>query len=140
MAGLTPAHLFIVLIIALVVIGPGKLPEVGSAVGKSIREFQKASSGVQESVTGALGQPAPQATGHQIQPVAQPPVAQPTVTPSQVWSQPGVYAEPGYEAGYMPQAYPAPVYQAMVAPQAQPSEAALVPAVAIEKQPQPRAD
>ena len=135
MAGLTPAHLFIVLIIALVVIGPGKLPEVGSAVGKSIREFQKASSGVQESVTGALGQPAPQATGQQIQPVTQP-----TVTQSQVWSQPVVYAEPGYEAGYMPQAYPAPVYQAMVAPQAQPSEAALVPAVAIEKQPQPRAD
>jgi TatA/E family protein of Tat protein translocase len=135
LAGLTPAHLFIVLIIALVVIGPGKLPEVGSAVGKSIREFQKASSGVQESVTGALGQPAPQATGQQIKPVAQLPVAQ-----SQVWSQPVVYAEPGYAAGYMPQAYPAPVYQAPVAPQAQPIEAAPVPAVAFEKQPQPRAD
>jgi TatA/E family protein of Tat protein translocase len=130
LAGLTPAHLFIVLIIALVVIGPGKLPEVGSAVGKSIREFQKASSGVQESVTGALGQPAPQATGQQIQPVAQ----------SQVWSQPVVYAEPGYEAGYMPQAYPAPVYQAPVAPQAQPIEAAPAPAVDNETQPRPRAD
>jgi TatA/E family protein of Tat protein translocase len=135
LAGLTPAHLFIVLIIALVVIGPGKLPEVGSAVGKSIREFQKASSGVQESVTGALGQPAPQATGQQTQPVAQLPVAQP-----QVWSQPVVYAQPGYEAGYMPQAYPAPVYQAPVAPQAHSIEAAPALAMANEMQPRPRAD
>jgi TatA/E family protein of Tat protein translocase len=42
MFGLTPAHLVIILVILLVVIGPGKLPEVGGAIGKSIREFQKA--------------------------------------------------------------------------------------------------
>ena len=42
MFGLTPAHLIIILVIALIVVGPGKLPEVGSAIGKSIREFQKA--------------------------------------------------------------------------------------------------
>ena len=54
MAGLTPAHLLIILVIALIVIGPGKLPEVGAAIGKSLREFQKASSGVQYSVTSAV--------------------------------------------------------------------------------------
>jgi TatA/E family protein of Tat protein translocase len=130
LAGLTPAHLFIVLIIALVVIGPGKLPEVGSAVGKSIREFQKATSGVQESVTGAPVQPAQGAATQQVQPQMAPP---------QVWSQPVVYAEPGYEAGYMPQVYPAPVYQALVAPPTQPVEAAPATAVANETTPQPRA-
>jgi TatA/E family protein of Tat protein translocase len=132
LAGLTPAHLFIVLIIALVVIGPGKLPEVGSAVGKSIREFQKASSGAQESVTGAPVQPAPGAATQQIQPPMAPP---------QVWSQPVVFAEPGYEAGYMPQVYPTPVYYAPVAPpQARPVEAAPAAAVADGMQPQPLVD
>jgi TatA/E family protein of Tat protein translocase len=44
-------ELILILIIALIVIGPGKLPEVGSALGKSIREFRKASSDVRESTS-----------------------------------------------------------------------------------------
>jgi sec-independent protein translocase protein TatA len=32
-------HLLIILVITLIVIGPGKLPEVGGAIGKSFREF-----------------------------------------------------------------------------------------------------
>ncbi len=43
-----PLELIVVLVIALLVLGPGKLPEVGSALGKSIREFRKAASDVQE--------------------------------------------------------------------------------------------
>lgn len=39
-----PMHLLIILVIALVVFGPGKLPELGSGLGKSIREFKKALS------------------------------------------------------------------------------------------------
>jgi sec-independent protein translocase protein TatA len=46
-----PGELIILLIIALVVIGPGKLPEVGAALGKSIREFRRASTDVKEAVT-----------------------------------------------------------------------------------------
>jgi sec-independent protein translocase protein TatA len=45
-----PGELIILLIIALVVIGPGKLPEVGAALGKSIREFRRASTDVKEAV------------------------------------------------------------------------------------------
>ena len=37
-----PMHLIIILAIALVIFGPGKLPELGAALGKSIREFKKA--------------------------------------------------------------------------------------------------
>ncbi len=45
-----PLELVIILVIALLILGPGKLPEVGASLGKSIREFRKASSDVQESV------------------------------------------------------------------------------------------
>jgi sec-independent protein translocase protein TatA len=49
MGGLTPAHLILVLVVALFVLGPGKLPEVGAALGKSIREFRKATTDIQEA-------------------------------------------------------------------------------------------
>ena len=37
-------ELLVILVIALVVFGPGKLPDVGKALGKSIREFKEAST------------------------------------------------------------------------------------------------
>ena len=43
-------ELIIILVIALLVLGPGKLPEVGASLGKSIREFRKASSDIADSV------------------------------------------------------------------------------------------
>ncbi|MEO6206671.1 MAG: twin-arginine translocase TatA/TatE family subunit [Candidatus Limnocylindrales bacterium] len=46
-----PLELVIILVIALLILGPGKLPDVGAALGKSIREFRKASTDVQEAVT-----------------------------------------------------------------------------------------
>lgn len=36
-----PTHLILILIIALIVFGPGKLPQVGSALGKTVRDFKK---------------------------------------------------------------------------------------------------
>jgi len=49
MPNIGPAELILILVIALVFIGPGKLPEVGASIGKSLREFRKASSDVQEA-------------------------------------------------------------------------------------------
>ena len=46
-----PLELVIILVIALIILGPGKLPDVGASLGKSIREFRKASSDIQDSVT-----------------------------------------------------------------------------------------
>ncbi|MBC2582951.1 twin-arginine translocase TatA/TatE family subunit [Clostridium sp. DJ247] len=37
-------ELIIILVIALVIFGPGKLPSVGKSIGESIKEFKKASS------------------------------------------------------------------------------------------------
>ncbi|MCL6640093.1 MAG: twin-arginine translocase TatA/TatE family subunit [Candidatus Rokubacteria bacterium] len=50
----TPTHLIIVLAIALVVLGPKRLPELGAGLGKSLREFREATSGV----TGAFAREA----------------------------------------------------------------------------------
>ncbi len=41
---LGPMELIIILVIALMVFGAGKLPEVGSALGKGIKEFKKATN------------------------------------------------------------------------------------------------
>ena len=45
-----PLELVIILVIALLILGPGKLPDVGAALGKSIREFRKASSDLSDAV------------------------------------------------------------------------------------------
>lgn len=37
-----PMHMIVVLAIVLIIFGPGKLPEIGAGLGKSIREFKKA--------------------------------------------------------------------------------------------------
>ena len=37
-----PMHLIVVLAIVLIVFGPGKLPDIGKALGESIRELKKA--------------------------------------------------------------------------------------------------
>ena len=64
-------ELIIILVIALLILGPGKLPDVGQALGRSIREFRKASSDLQESVR------------IDAAPAAQPPVQQSAQAPAQ---------------------------------------------------------
>jgi sec-independent protein translocase protein TatA len=39
---LQPMHLIVILVIVLVIFGPGKLPELGGAIGKAIRGFKNA--------------------------------------------------------------------------------------------------
>lgn len=41
MFGLGMQELAIILVIALIVFGPGKLPDVGSSIGKAIKGFKK---------------------------------------------------------------------------------------------------
>jgi len=49
-------ELIVILIIALVVLGPGKLPDVAASLGKSVREFRKAATDVSDA--GKLSAPA----------------------------------------------------------------------------------
>ena len=48
MFGLGIPELIIILVIVLVVFGAGKIPEIGSAFGKSIKNFKRASEGKDE--------------------------------------------------------------------------------------------
>lgn len=45
MMNLGPMELVIVLVIALLVLGPKRLPDAGRSVGKGLREFKEAISG-----------------------------------------------------------------------------------------------
>jgi sec-independent protein translocase protein TatA len=45
-----PMHLIIILVIAILIFGPRKLPELGKGLGKSIREFKKAMEGINKDV------------------------------------------------------------------------------------------
>jgi sec-independent protein translocase protein TatA len=47
-----PWELILLLVIVLIIFGPGKLPDIGNAVGKGIREFRKASTELEDSVRG----------------------------------------------------------------------------------------
>ena len=50
-SGIGVTELILILVIALVVFGPGKLPDVGRAFGNSIREFRNAEKNIVENVT-----------------------------------------------------------------------------------------
>ncbi len=54
--GLHPAYLIILLAIVLIVFGPGKLPELGGAVGRGIKEFRKASNEITEEVKSQINE------------------------------------------------------------------------------------
>jgi sec-independent protein translocase protein TatA len=45
MGALSPAHLIVILVVALLVLGPGKLPETGAALGRAVRGFRDAVEG-----------------------------------------------------------------------------------------------
>ncbi len=50
MFGIGVPELIVIMVIALIVFGPGKLPEIGSALGKGIRDFKKAFEGAEEEL------------------------------------------------------------------------------------------
>lgn len=51
MFGLQPLHLILIVIVALIIFGPRRLPEIGRALGKSINEFKAASREMTESLS-----------------------------------------------------------------------------------------
>lgn len=51
-------ELIILLIVVLIVFGPGKLPDIGNAIGRGVREFRKASNDLESSIRGDAKKPA----------------------------------------------------------------------------------
>ena len=50
MFGIGMPELIVILIIILIIFGAGKLPEIGSGIGKGIRNFKKASHEAREEI------------------------------------------------------------------------------------------
>src|ERR1700730_7852522 len=73
-------YLFLILLVVVLIIwGPGKLPDVGAGVGRAIREFRKASTETKDAFNVAATEtpaPAPAAT-----PAATPAVTAPAAAP-----------------------------------------------------------
>ena len=61
MFGIGAPELVLILIVGLIVFGPGKLPEMGRTLGKGLREFRKASNAVTTAINTPDPPPAPAA-------------------------------------------------------------------------------
>jgi Tat protein translocase TatB subunit len=51
MFNIGPMELLLILLVALIVVGPRRLPEVGRSIGKGLRELRKAQDEVRETLT-----------------------------------------------------------------------------------------
>ncbi len=102
MPDIGPMEVILVLAIALLVLGPSKLPEIGKSLGSSIREFRKAATDVQDSVR-LDAQPAQPPVAPVQQPVAPAPAPAAAATPvSQAAQQPVAPAPQGQEPPQSP--------------------------------------
>ncbi len=48
--GVGPMELMLILVIALIVFGPDRLPEIGAGIGKALREFREMSQGITSEI------------------------------------------------------------------------------------------
>jgi sec-independent protein translocase protein TatA len=55
--GLQPIHLIVVAIVALLIFGPARLPEIGRGVGKAITEFRRGAKEMGGSFMEEVNQP-----------------------------------------------------------------------------------
>ena len=70
---LGPAEILVILIVALIVLGPKKLPEAGRQVGKAIAEVRKWSQGFQDEIKGVMDPEVTRPSYSQPQPGYDPP-------------------------------------------------------------------
>lgn len=78
MFGLGPAEIVIILLVALVIFGPKKLPEMGKSLGQGIREFRRSTAGIKEELESSFRDEAPAKTTAEAAPAPQTIVVAPT--------------------------------------------------------------
>jgi Tat protein translocase TatB subunit len=72
---LGPAEILVILVVALIVLGPKKLPEAGRQVGKAIAEVRKWSQGFQDEIKNVMEpEPGKRPSYSEAQPGYQPPI------------------------------------------------------------------
>ncbi len=96
LGALQPGHLIVILVIVLLIFGPGKLPELGKAMGDGLRELKKATGGGEDkdaalspastTATAVAPPPAPAApapmTGSTVTPIGAAPTMATRACPS----------------------------------------------------------
>ncbi|GGR63927.1 hypothetical protein GCM10008959_27580 [Deinococcus seoulensis] len=75
-------ELLVILLVALVVFGPRKLPELGKSLGNGLREFRKSTQGLKDSIS--LEEPAAQTAPAQAVPAQAAAVSPAAVMPTAV--------------------------------------------------------
>ncbi len=112
MFGIGVPELVLILIIGLIVFGPGKLPEMGRTLGKGIREFRKASNALSQAINAPENQPQPP---QQAAPAPQPQAAAPTPAKpaAAAAEQQGSTAAPAAGAKPAAPAYQAPTQESV---------------------------
>jgi TatA/E family protein of Tat protein translocase len=88
-------ELIVLLVVILIIWGPGKLPDLGAAVGRGIREFRKASAETRDTVQNAMAVPQEPAAPTPVQAAATPEPAAPTPVPA----APSAESEPAGPSG-----------------------------------------
>ena len=73
MFGIGVPEFILILVIGLIVFGPGKLPEMARSLGKGMREFKKATNALSQAINEPIDTP----VRSQQQAAAQQPAAQP---------------------------------------------------------------
>jgi len=114
MFGIGTPELLVILLVALIVLGPQRLPEIAKALGKALAELRRATSGLSEELQNARIMLEDEARAHERATRQKPAVLAnvPTNAPTEA-----------------PGAAPAPVAPASVVPPAAPAAAAPTPPV-----------
>jgi sec-independent protein translocase protein TatA len=68
MFGIQPIHILIIIIVALLIFGPRKLPEMGRSIGKAFSEFRKGTSEITDSFRDGAGMTGTAGTTNTIAP------------------------------------------------------------------------
>lgn len=94
MPNLGPGEILVILIVALLVFGPRKLPDLGKSLGGALREFRRSTQGLKEDFDGAMRESPAPAQAQTAQPVTQVIAAQPQVVTAQAVTPQAVTPQP----------------------------------------------
>ena len=124
--GMGPMELMLILVLALIIFGPGKLPEIAGQVGKVVRDFRRTTSELSSEFSRTLSleveerrstaapapaaeayvePPAPEPAEATIAPPVEPTVAPPPLTiqvPEPIAASPSVPGKRTYDADLAP--------------------------------------
>ena len=66
--GLQPLHLILIIVVALLIFGPKRLPEIGRYIGKTLTEFRAGTQELTKNLQEEISQPTPRPQPSEPQP------------------------------------------------------------------------